>query len=66
MANRQIIKQQIAQSLVVGADETGAKVNGTKWWIWTVRRAVWQNLLNSFIVPSDNRDDPPLRFSNDK
>ncbi|WP_409034091.1 transposase, partial [Runella sp.] len=27
----QIIKQQIAQSPVVGADETGAKVNGTKW-----------------------------------
>jgi transposase len=46
----QIIKQQIAQSSVVGADETGAKVNGTKWWIW-----VWQNLLNTFIVASNNR-----------
>jgi transposase len=46
----QIIKRQIAQSSVVGADETGAKVNGTKWWIW-----VWQNLLNTFIVASDNR-----------
>lgn len=46
----QIIKQQIAQSSVVGADETGAKVNGAKWWIW-----VWQNLLNTFIVASDNR-----------
>ena len=32
----QIIKQQIVDSSVVGADETGAKVNGTKW--WTVRR----------------------------
>jgi len=38
----QIIKQQIAQSPVVGADETGTKVNGTKWWIW-----VWQNVLNT-------------------
>ena len=35
----QIIKQQIANSSVVGADETGAKVNGAKWWIWaTVAR----------------------------
>ncbi len=46
----QIIKTQIAESQVVGSDETGAKVNGTKWWIW-----VWQNLLNTFIVASDNR-----------
>jgi transposase len=46
----QLIKAQIAQSEVVGSDETGAKVNGVKWWIW-----VWQNILNTFIVPSDNR-----------
>jgi transposase len=46
----QIIKQQIAKSSVVGADETGAKVNGKKWWLW-----VWQNVLNTFIVASDNR-----------
>lgn len=44
------IKAEIAQSEVVGSDETGAKVNGAKWWIW-----VWQNLLNTFIVASDNR-----------
>ena len=46
----QIIKTQIAESQVIGSDETGAKVNGKKWWIW-----VWQNLLNTFIVPSKNR-----------
>ena len=46
----QIIKQQIADSAVVGADETGAKVNGTKWWLWA-----WQNVLNTFIVASYNR-----------
>ncbi len=46
----QIIKTQIAESQVVGSDETGAKVNGKKWWIW-----VWQNILNTFIVPSKNR-----------
>lgn len=44
------IKEQIAKSPVVGSDETGAKVNGTKWWVW-----VWQNVLNTFIVASDNR-----------
>ena len=44
------IKEEIAQSEVVGSDETGAKVNGAKWWIW-----VWQNILNTFIVASDNR-----------
>lgn len=44
------IKTQIAQSNVVGSDETGTKVNGTKWWTW-----VWQNTLNTFIVASDNR-----------
>jgi transposase len=46
----QIIKAQIADSEVVGSDETGAKVNGDKWWIW-----VWQNILNTFIVASNNR-----------
>ena len=46
----QIIKQQIADGSVVGADETGAKVNGQKWWLWT-----WQNVLNTFIVASNNR-----------
>lgn len=46
----QIIKQQIEKSDVVGADETGAKVDGTKWWIW-----VWQNLQNTFLTTSNNR-----------
>lgn len=46
----QEIKTQILQSSVVGSDETGAKVNGAKWWIWA-----WQNLQNTFLVASDNR-----------
>ena len=46
----QTIKSNIAKSEVVGADETSAKVNGDKWWIW-----VWQNILNTFIIASDNR-----------
>jgi transposase len=46
----QKIKEQIANSSVVGSDETGAKVNGEKWWIW-----VWQNLHNTFIVASADR-----------
>ena len=44
------IHENIAQSTVVGSDETSAKVNGDKWWIW-----VWQNIQNTFIVASDNR-----------
>jgi transposase len=44
------IKAQILQSsVVVGSDETGAKVNGAKWWIWA-----WQNVQNTFLVASDN------------
>ena len=46
----QQIKSEIVKSSVVGSDETGAKVNGKKWWIWT-----WQNILNTFIIASDNR-----------
>lgn len=46
----QQIKSEIQKSSVVGSDETGAKVNGQKWWIWC-----WQNILNTFIVASDNR-----------
>ena len=44
------IKTDISQSVVVGADETGAKVSGAKWWVW-----VWQTVLSTFIVASDNR-----------
>lgn len=44
------IKTEIAKSTVAGSDETGAKVNGKKWWIWA-----WQNIQNTFIVASDNR-----------
>jgi len=52
----QEIKTQILQSSVVGSDETGEKVNGTKRWIWTVRvAAVCQNLQNTFIIASSNR-----------
>lgn len=46
----QLIKEKISQSTVVGADETGAKINGDKSWIWT-----WQNDKLTFIVPSRNR-----------
>jgi transposase len=44
------IQTDIAQSKVVGSDETGDKVNGTKWWVW-----VWQTVLNTLIVATDNR-----------
>jgi hypothetical protein len=44
------IKAELAVSQAVGSDETGARVNGRKWWIW-----VWQNTLNTMIRASDNR-----------
>lgn len=31
----QMIKERIESSKVVGADETGAKINGKKCWVWT-------------------------------
>lgn len=44
------IQQEITKSKVVGADETGAKVNGKKHWFWT-----WQNNSATFIAISGNR-----------
>lgn len=46
----QMIKQRIANSAVVGTDETGVKVNGDKHWIWT-----WQTSKLTFIAHSKNR-----------
>lgn len=44
------IKANILQSKVVGADETGAKVNGSKAWFWT-----WQNPKNTLITLDSSR-----------
>ncbi len=46
----QAIKEQIETSAQVGGDETGAKINGKKGWIWT-----WQNRSATFISASLNR-----------
>lgn len=44
------ILNEIETSSYVGSDETGAKVNGEKWWIW-----VWQNIENTFLKASNSR-----------
>jgi len=44
------IHEQIKMASFVGSDETGAKVNGQKWWIW-----VWQNMHNTWLKASNNR-----------
>jgi transposase len=44
------IRKEIEASTVVGADETGAKMNGEKWWFWT-----WQNDKGTYTTASDNR-----------
>ena len=46
----QEIKKRIATSPIIGADETGVRVNGDKDWFWT-----WQNPKLTYIVHSDNR-----------
>ena len=44
------ICQLLKEAAYIGGDETGAKVNGEKWWIW-----VWQNLLSTYLHASNNR-----------
>ena len=46
----QIILEQIKEATYVGSDETGAKVNDEKWWVW-----VWQNAKNTFLKASKSR-----------
>jgi len=46
----QTIFEHIKTASYIGSDETGAKVNGKKWWIW-----VWQNIQNTFLKASNNR-----------
>ncbi|OED38856.1 hypothetical protein AB832_04330 [Flavobacteriaceae bacterium (ex Bugula neritina AB1)] len=46
----QLIKQRVSNSPVIGTDETGAKVNGKKHWIWT-----WQTDSATYIAHSDTR-----------
>ena len=44
------ILREISQSTYAGSDETSAKVNGKKWWMW-----VWQNIKNTYISASESR-----------
>ena len=44
------LRQAIAISFFVGSDETGFKVNGSKFWFW-----VWQNIRITYIVASGSR-----------
>jgi transposase len=46
----ELIAAKIKQQKVVGADETGIKVNGKKGWFWA-----WQNRFMTFIAFSNNR-----------
>ncbi|MCH7534243.1 MAG: IS66 family transposase [Bacteroidetes bacterium] len=46
----ELIRNKIANSTVVGTDETGVKINGKQHWYWT-----WQNRKLTFIAASENR-----------
>lgn len=45
-----IIKDRIIKSKVVGTDETGARINNKRGWMWA-----WQTKSLTFIKASDNR-----------
>lgn len=44
------MREVIGQSPVIGADETGAKVNGNKHWVWT-----YQTEAHTFLAMSESR-----------
>lgn len=44
------IRSSLEKAESVGSDETGANVNGEKWWMW-----VWQNALMTFISLENSR-----------
>lgn len=46
----ELIQQKVAQSKVVGSDETGAKVNGKNHYFWA-----WQTEKYNYLCHSDNR-----------
>lgn len=49
-ASHQQIKQELLAAEVVGADETGGKIDGKKAWFH-----VWQDKLNTYMICADNR-----------
>jgi transposase len=46
----EILRSTIESSTVIGADETGIKVNGDKFWGW-----IWQNINVTFIAIASGR-----------
>ena len=50
------ILNKIQESTNVGSDETSAKVNGDKWWMW-----VWQNVKNTYIAATKSRGFETVR-----
>ena len=45
-----LIQATVSKSTVIGADETGAKVNGNKHWVWT-----YQTEQHTLLAMSDSR-----------
>jgi len=50
------IKEKISFSKQVGSDETSAKVNGKKWWIW-----VWQSVPLTYLTASKSRGSQAIQ-----
>lgn len=52
----ELIRERVLTSSVIGSDETGIKINGTKAWMWT-----WQTKLATYIASSTNRGFDTIR-----
>ena len=50
------IRNSLEQAKTVGSDETGASVNGQKYWIW-----VWQNSIMTFISLESSRGQKVIK-----
>ena len=50
LSSYNVIAEKVRNSLVIGGDETGAKVNGKNGWFW-----IWQSKVATFITFSNNR-----------
>ncbi|HRO07907.1 MAG TPA: IS66 family transposase [Saprospiraceae bacterium] len=51
----EIIRQRVQDSTCIGTDETGCRVNGQLFWMWT-----WQTKLLTYIAASSNRGNETI------
>lgn len=62
-AEAETIRQQVVQSLVVGSDETGARVDGQTWWQWVF---IGTDAIYHVIRASRGKDVIPEVFGEER